>query len=62
MLDAAQCNYCTIGKELLTVVRFTRHFKHYILGRALTVRTYHSSLTWVMGFKNIERKFARWIE
>ena len=62
VLDAAQRNYCTARKELLAVVRFTRHFKHYLLGRAFTVRTDHSSLTWLMGFKNIEGQLARWIE
>ena len=62
VLDAAQRNYCTTRKELLAVVMFTRHFKHYLLGRAFTVRTDHSSLTWLMGFKNIEGQLARWIE
>ena len=46
VLDASQRNYCTTRKKLLAVVRFTRHFKHYLLGRAFTVRTDHSSLTW----------------
>ena len=32
VLDSAQCNYCTTRKELLAVVRFTRHFKYYLLG------------------------------
>ena len=41
---------------------FTRHFKHYILGRRFTLRTDHNSLLWLMGFKNIEGKLARWIE
>ena len=26
--DSVQRNYCTTRKELLAVVRFTRHFKH----------------------------------
>ena len=54
VLDAAQRNYCTTRKELLAVVRFTIHCKHYLLVRAFTVRTDHSSLTWLMGFNNIE--------
>ena len=62
VLDPAQRNYCTTRKELLAVVRFTRHFKHYLLGRDFTVRTDHSSITWLMGFKNIEGQLARWIE
>ena len=62
MLDPAQRNYCTARKDPLTVVRFTRHFKHYLLRYTFTVRTDHSSLTWIMGFKNIEGQLARWIE
>ena len=62
MLDPVQRNYCTTRKELLAVVIFTGHFKHYLLGCDFTVRTDHSSLTWLMGFKNIEGQLARWIE
>ena len=54
VFDPAQRKYCTTRKELLAVVRFTRHFKHYLLGRRFVVRTDHNSLTWLMGFRNIE--------
>ena len=36
VLDTAKRNYCNTMKELLAIVRFTRHFKHYLLGRAFT--------------------------
>ena len=62
VLDSAQRNYCTTRKELLAVVRFTRHFKQYLLGRRFTLRTDHNSLLWLMGFKNIEGQLAMWIE
>ena len=62
VFDRAQRKYCTTRKELLAVVRFTRHFKHYLLGRRFVVRTDHNSLTWLMGFRNIEGQLARWIE
>ena len=62
VLDSAQRNYCTTRKELLVMVRFTRHFKRYLLGRCFTLRTDHNSLLWLMGFKNIEGQLARWIE
>ena len=61
-LDSAQRNYCTTRIELLPVVRFTRRFKHYLLGRRFTLRTDHNSLLWLKGFKNIEGQLARWIE
>ena len=62
VLDSAQRNYCTTRKELLAVVQFARHFKHYLLGRRFTLRTDHNSLIWLMGFLNIEGQLARRIE
>ena len=44
------------------MVRLTRHFKHYFLGRRFTLRTDHNSLLWLIGFKNIEGQLAWWIE
>jgi hypothetical protein len=38
-LSPAQWRYCTTRKELLSVVRFTQHFKHYLLGREFILRT-----------------------
>ena len=61
-LSSTQRNYCTTKKELLAVVRFTRQFRHYLLGRKFYVRTDHGSLTWLMRFKNINGMLARWIE
>ena len=61
-IDPAQRRYCTTRKELYAVIRFTRQFRHYLLGRNFIVRTDHNSLTWLMSFKNIEGKLARWME
>ena len=47
VLDSMQRNYCTTRKEQLTVMRFTRHFKHYLLGRRFTLRTDHNSVLWI---------------
>ena len=62
VIDSAQRYYYTTRKEQLAVVRFTRHFKHYLLGRCFILRTVHNSLLWLMRFKNIEGQLARWIE
>ena len=62
MLSAAQQNYCTTRKELLAVVRFTRQYRHYLLGRPFLVRTDHSSLTWLMRFRQANGQLARWLE
>jgi hypothetical protein len=38
-----QRRYCTTRKELLAVVMFCRHFRHYLLGRRFVLRTDHNS-------------------
>ena len=62
ILTSAQRNYCTTRKELLAIVRFTRQFRHYLLRRKFFVRTDHSCLRWLMGFKNPTGMLARWLE
>ena len=61
-LTPEQKNYCTTRKELLAIVRFTRQFRYYLLGNIFTVRTDHSSLTWLLRFKEPQGQLARWIE
>ena len=61
-LSAPQRKYCTTRKELLAIVRFTRQFRHYLLGRQFVIRTDHSSLTWILRFKNADGQLARWLE
>ena len=61
-LTPEQKNYCTTRKELLAIVRFTRQFRYCLLGNIFTVRTDHSSLTWLLRFKELQGQLARWIE
>lgn len=61
-LSSEQLNYCTTRKELLAIVRFTRQFRHHLLGRPFLVRTDHSSLTWLLRFKHPQGQLARWLE
>ena len=44
------------------MVHFIHHFQPYLLGRRLTLRTDHSSLTWLQTLKEPEGKLARWLE
>ena len=60
-LSKPQRQYCTTYKELLAVVTFVKHFRHYLLGRRFTVRTDHSSLRWLLNFKDIEGMVGRWV-
>ena len=57
-----QRRYCTTRKELLSLVKFSRHFRHYLLGQKFVVRTDHNCLVWLMNFRHIEGQLARWME
>jgi transposase InsO family protein/predicted aspartyl protease len=61
-LTATQKNYCVTRKELLSVVVFTRQFRHYLLGRSFLLRTDHHSLVWLMRFKEPQSQLSRWQE
>ena len=61
-LTAEQQRYCTTRKELLAIIRFTRQFRTYLLGRPFRVRTDHVSLMWLLNFKHPEGQLARWLE
>lgn len=60
-LNSEQQNYCTTKRELLAVVTFMRHFKHYLLGRKSIIRTIHVLFVWLRNFKEPEGLIARWI-
>ena len=61
-LTRTQRRYCTTRRELLAVVSFVRHFRHFLLGRKFLIRTDHSSLRWIMSFREPTDQMARWIE
>ena len=61
-LTPEQRRYCTTRQELLALLTFVRQFRHYLYGRPFIVRTDHSSLTWLMGFKRPDGQLARWLE
>ena len=62
VLNGAQRNYCPTRRELLAVVVALQHFRHYLLGARVILRTDHHSLKWLKTFKRPEGILARWIE
>ena len=60
-LNKAQQQYCTTKRELLAVVTFMKHFKHFLLGQKFLIRTDHAPLIWLRNFKEPEGLIARWI-
>ena len=61
-LNIHQQRYSVTRRELLAVITFVNQFKHYLLGRKFLIRTDHSSLRWLYGFKDPQGQLARWLE
>ncbi|KAJ8346946.1 hypothetical protein SKAU_G00283470 [Synaphobranchus kaupii] len=61
-LGKAERNYCVTRRELLAVVRALHHFRPYLQGSHFLLRTDHTSLTWLLNFKDPEGQVARWLE
>ena len=53
-LNKARSRYSTTKRELLAVVNYTKHFKHYLVGRRLKIITDHSALQWLHTFKDLD--------
>ena len=50
------------SRELLAVIAGLQHFRHYLVGATVILRTDHYSLIWLCTFKRPEGILARWIE
>ncbi|XP_023205547.1 uncharacterized protein LOC106700194 [Xiphophorus maculatus] len=61
-LTPTQQRYCVTRRELLAIVKYTRQFRHFLLGRKFLLRTDHGSLAWLFRFKHPEGQLARWLE
>ena len=61
-LQGRQQRYCTRRRELLAVVTFVRHFRPYLYGRFVTIRTDHASLKYLKTLNNPDDQFARWMQ
>lgn len=61
-LTKQERKYTTTKKELLSMVTFTKHLKHYLLGKEFVLRTDHNSLQWLHNFQGLEGQLARWVE
>ena len=63
VLTKAERNYCVTRRELLAVVHFTNHYRHFLLGRRFTVRTDNSAVRNMnaMAYEPVGQ-IARWLE
>lgn len=56
-LTKLERKYATTKKELLSMVTYTKHFKHYLLGKEFVLRTDHNSLRWLHHFQGLEGQY-----
>ena len=61
-LSKSQTKYSATRQELIALVTFTRHFRHYLLGQKFTKVTDHSALQWLHSFKDPDGITARCLE
>ena len=61
-LNISEKNYCVTRKEMLALVYFVKHYKHYLLGREFLLRTDHGSLVWLHKFREPDGQIARWLQ
>ena len=60
-LNKREFNFCSTRPERLAVVKAIENFHPYLYERQFTVRTDHTSLQWLLTFKNPEGQMARWL-
>ena len=58
-LSNSETKYSATRRELRAIVTFTRHFRHYLLGRKFTIVTDHRALQWLHNFKDPDGMTAR---
>jgi len=62
VLGPTQKSYCTTRRELLAVILALQHYRHYLIGAKVILRTDHHSIKWLKTFKRPEGMMARWVE
>ena len=49
-------------RELLAMVVFLKHFRQYLYGNKVTIRTDHGALRWLVNFRDPQGQMARWLQ
>ena len=60
-LNEQEKNYCGTRLEMLALVNYMDHFRYYLVGQKLRLRTDNHSLVWLMSFKEPQGQVARWL-
>lgn len=59
---AAQRNYSTSEKELLSIVMAVENWKCYLYGKKFIVYSDHQPLAWLVNKRNPHQRLERWLE
>jgi len=62
VMNPTQRGFCTTRRELLAIISTLQHFRHYLLGNKVILRTDHHGLKWLQTFKRPEGILIRWIQ
>ena len=54
--------YCARRREMLAIVHFVKHFRHYLWGSKVVIRTDDACLRYIKTIKEPSDQFHRWIE
>ena len=60
--NAAEMNYLTHERELLSIIHALRQWRYHLLGKPFTIVSDHHSLKYLMTQPNLSKRQARWVE
>jgi hypothetical protein len=55
------CNYCVTWQELLAIVKMLENIHKYLYRQVFHLHTNHSSLKWLLSFKDLKGQTACWV-
>ena len=62
LFNAAERSYCTTRQELAAIVFGLKHFRQYILGRKVLVRSDHAALSFLRRTRDPVAQQAHWLD
>ena len=58
----AERRYCTSRQELLAVIKSLQHWRNYLIGRKVVVRSDHKALQYLLGSKSLSAQWNRYLD
>lgn len=61
-LSDQELRYCVTRKELAAVIKSLKHFKHYLIGRKVFIKTDHACLQYLFSAKVLPAQWSRYLD